>query len=159
MATSYVRGETCPIIAPVATATAVAIGDLVGISSGNVVRAEDVAWDTDLATTQTAFVNIFLGVSAQRKVANVARVDANGQDNRIRVDSEGIFEFDCASASFAVGALVGPAKQTGNALESQKVVSVATEGLAIGRVAEATSSATKVKVKILSKLSPAARSA
>jgi hypothetical protein len=157
MAARYIRGETSPFIAHVATAQAVAVCDLVGISSGNLVRAEDVAWDTNLATTQAAFALLFAGVSGQRKAANVARVDANGEDNAIRVDAAGVYEFDCASANFAVGDLVGPAKQTGNALESQKVVAVATENLAIGRVAEKATSATKVKVKILSAKMPEAR--
>lgn len=157
MAAYYKRGATDPVVAPVLTAQAVEVGDLVGLSSGNVVRAEDTTWDTNLATTQTAFANAFLGVSGQRKVATVARVIGNGTDNRIRVATGGIYEFDCASASFAVGDLVGPAKQSGNALESQKVASVASEAYAIGRVVEATSSATKVLVRLLSKLGPAAR--
>lgn len=157
MGAKYVHGETSPVIAPVLTAQAVAVCDLVGLSSGNVVRAEDQAWDTDLATTQAAFVALFLGVSGQRKTANVARVDGNSEDNRIRVDAEGVYEYDCASASFAVGDLVGPAKQSGNALESQKVVAAGSESVAIGRVAEATSSATKVKVRILSAKMPSAR--
>src|SRR5262245_26551848 len=150
MSSRYVRGETDPVIAPVLTAQAVAPGDLVGLSSGNVVRAEDTAWDTNTATTQLAFAALFLGVSGQRKSANVARVDANGEDNRIRVDASGVFEFDCAAANFAVGDLVGPAKATGNALESQKVAAVATENLAVGRVVEPGSSVTKVKVRVLS---------
>lgn len=153
----YVLGATAPAIVTVATAKAVATGDLVGMSGGTLVRAEDTAWDTNLATTQTAFAALFLGVSAQRKDANVARVPGNSEDNVIRVDTTGVFEYDCASASFAVGDLVGPAKDTGNALLSNKVVSVASEAYAIGRVWEATSSATRVKVKILSKLLPAAR--
>lgn len=153
----YIRGDTRPVIAPVATAQAVAVGDIVGLSSGNTVRAEDTTWDTNTATTQAAFALLFLGVSGQRKTAAVARVDGNGEDNRIRIDADGIWEFDCASATFAVGDLVGPAKQTGNALESQKVVAVATENLAIGRVAEAGASVTRVKVKILSVKMPAGR--
>ena len=158
MATAqYVRGDTRFVIAPVQTAQAVALGDLVGLDTGNVVRAEDETWDTDLATTQTNFVEKFLGVSAQRKTANVARVDGNGEDNVIRVATGSVYEFDCASATFAIGDLVGPAKQTGNALESQKVVSVATEPLAIGRVAEAGTSVTRVKVRLLSVAYPAAR--
>lgn len=157
MSSRYFRGETRPRIAPVLTAQAVAVGDLCGLSSGNVVRAEDTTWNTDLATTQAAFVPTFLGVSGQRKVAATARVDANGRDNVIRVDAGGFYEFDCASATFAVGDLVGPAKQSGNGLESQKVVGVATESVAIGRVVEAGTSVTKVLVDILSVKAPAAR--
>lgn len=157
MASRYIRGETNPLIAPVLTAQAVAVGDLVGLSAGNVVRAEDQTWNTDLATTQSDFAATFLGVSGQKKVAATARVYGNSEDNKIRIDAEGIYEFDCASATFAVGDLVGPAKQTGNALESQKVVAVATEARAIGRVAEAGTSVTTVKVQILSTKLPGAR--
>lgn len=157
MSAQYIREETHPVIAPVLTAQAVERGDLVGISSGNVVRAEDTAWNTNIGTTQTDFAAIFAGVSGQRKEADVARVDGNSEDNAIRVSTTGIYEFDCASATFTVGQLVGPAKQTGDLLESQKVVGVATEALAIGRVVEAGTSITKVKVRLLSKMLPTAR--
>lgn len=156
-AARYIKGDTDPVVVPVLTAQAVAVGDLVGLSSGNAVRAEDETWVSSLAVTQANFVKKFLGTSLQRKDANVARVPANSADNRIRVDPAGTFEFDCASATFAVGDLVGPAKQSGNALESQKVVAVADESLAVGRVAEAGTSVTRVKVKLLSTLVPQAR--
>jgi hypothetical protein len=157
MSSKYVRGETAPVTVPVLTAQAVEVGDICGLSSGNAVRAEDTTWNTSLAQTQTDFAALFLGVSGQRKIAATARVAGNGQDNRIRVDTQGIYEFDCASATFAVGDLVGPAKQSGNALESQKVAAVGSEALAIGRVAEAGTSVTKVKVRVLSVKQPAAR--
>lgn len=155
----YVYGSTSgsPVVAPVTNAQAVAVGDLVGISSGNVVRAEDTAWDTNTSTTQAAFALLFLGSSAQRKVANVARVYGNGQDNEIRVDTAGEWEYDCATANFAVGDLVGPAKDTGNALLSNKVVAVATENLAVGRVTRAYTNTTRVKFRILSVKAPLAR--
>lgn len=157
MSTRYLYGDASPAIVPVATAQAIAVGDIAALVSDTLVRAEDIAWDTDLATTQTALVAAFLGVCAQTKAANVAKPYGNSLDNRARVDTTGVYEFDCASASFDVGDLVGAAKQSGNALESQKVVAVASEALAIGRVMEKTSSSTRVKVKILSKLLPAAR--
>lgn len=153
----YQFGNTNPTIATVATAKAVAVGDICGMSSGTLVKASDETWDTNLATTQTNFVTKFLGVSGQQKDANVARVFGNATDNVIRVDAGGVFTFDCASATFEVGDLVGCAKQSGNALEDQKVVSVASEALAIGRVVERGTSITRVKIQILSKLNPLAR--
>lgn len=153
----YHTGAPSPIIAPVATATAVTVGNIVGLSSGNVVNAADTTWDTNTSTTQAAFALLFLGVSAQSKTANVARVFGNGADNIIRVDTAGEFEFDCATANFAVGDLVGPAKDTGNALLSNKVVAVATENLAIGRVVKAGTNITRVRVRILSVKAPLAR--
>lgn len=157
MASRYMRGATQPVIAPVATAQAIAVGDVVGLTNNTTARAEDFTWNTDLATTQAGFVATFLGVSGQRKVATVARVDANSADNVIRIDTQGIYEFDTASASYNVGDLVGMAKQTGNFLESQKVAAVATENLAIGRVVEKTTSSLKVLVQILSVRAPGAR--
>lgn len=156
-AARYIRGETSPAFVTVATAQSCVAGDLVGMSTGTLVKASETTWDTNLATTQAAFVLLFAGVAAQRKDATVARVHGNSTDNLVRVDPEGTWEFDCASASFAVGDLVGPAKASGNALEDQKVAAAGSESVAIGRVVEATSSATRVKVKILSKLLPAAR--
>lgn len=87
----------------------------------------------------------------------MARVFGNASDNVIRIDAGGVFEFDCASATFEVGDLVGCAKQSGNALEDQKVVAVASEALAIGRVTQRGTSITRVKIQILSKLNPLAR--
>lgn len=153
----YVRLNPAPEEIPVATATAITCGDLVGISSGNIVNAAATTWDTNTATTQAAFALLFVGVAAQTKVANVARIFGNSSDNIIRVDTAGDFEFDCATANFAVGDLVGPAKDTGNALLSNKVVAVATENLAIGRVVKAGTNITRVQVRILSVKAPLAR--
>ena len=157
MAAKFIKGETNPLVVTVATAKGVEVCDLVGMSSDTVVKASDTTWDTNLATTQTAFANLFLGAAAQRKIANTARVQGNSDDNKMTVCTQGIVEFDCASATFAVGDLVGPAKQSGNALEDQKVVGVASEAYAIGRVAKSGASVTKVWVQLLSKLAPAAR--
>lgn len=157
MGARYIRGETNPVFVTVATAKAVSTGALVGMSSDTLVNASDTAWVDTIATAQATFKALFLGVAAQDKVANVARVHGNSDDNVIRVATSGIWEFDCASATFAVGDLVGPAKASGNAVEDEKVAAVATESLAIGRVVESAASATKVKVQILSVLMPAAR--
>lgn len=152
-AAAWRYGETSPVIANVLTAQGVAVCDLVGVNSGNLVRAEDETWVTDLATTQTNFRNRFLGASGQRKTAGVAQATGAGAANTLRVDTEGVFEYDCAAATFNVGDLVGPAKDTGNALLSQKVVAVGSAALAIGRVNSLYSSnTTRVRVRIFSKL-------
>jgi hypothetical protein len=154
----YIQGDTAPHNVTIATAKATSKGNLVGLSSNTLVNASDTAWDTDLATTQAAFVALFLGVSDQSKSSTTnARVYGNSQDNVIRVATGGVWEFDCASATFEVGDLVGPAKQSGNALEDQKVVAAGSESVAIGRVVERGTSVTRVKVKLLSKKLPLAR--
>jgi hypothetical protein len=140
----YKMAETNPRLSPaVATASVIAVGDLIWrdtAASDTPKAAADKAWDTSLAVTQEAFHDVFLGVALQRS--------RSGDITPIRYATSGIFEFDCASASFKEGDLVGPAKQTGNAIESQKVVAVATPNLAIGRVAVSGTSLTKVKVAI-----------
>lgn len=146
-----------PVAVPIATAQAVAIGDLVAIINGTMVRGQDVAWDTNLATTQAAFVNGFVGYSNCAKPANVARVVGHPKDNEVLVITDGVINLPCVPATYAVGDLVGLAKQTGNALESQKVVGVATEATAIGRCRSAGTGLTSIDVQLLSKLMPAAR--
>lgn len=155
----YLYGNNRPRNATIATAQAVAGGDIVGMAAGTLVRAEDQAWDTDTATTQAAFRLLFLGISQQTKAAAVARPYGNSADNVCAVATGGVFEFDCASATFEVGARVGPAKASGNALLSNKVVAVASDALMIGRVVERGTSITRVKVEILSALQPAAAQA
>lgn len=91
-------------------------------------------WNSDLATTQEDFHDVFLGVAADQS--------RSGDTDQIRCEYGDVFEFTCASATFNVGDLVGPAKTAGNNLENQKVVAVATANLAIGRVAKPYLSAT-----------------
>lgn len=157
-APQYIEGDARSREATIATSKTVKIGDLVGMSSGTLVRAEDQAWDTNLATTQSNFRALFLGVSSQQKASTTnPRIFGNSTDNVCRVTVGGIYEFDCASATFEVGDFVGPAKQSGNALESQKVVAVSAEANAIGRVAKRGTSITRVRVELLSTLAPNAR--
>jgi Uncharacterized conserved protein (DUF2190) len=124
-------GDTNPVVTkPVATGVAIEIGDMVAQdSSGNVTPANLQAWSTDLPTTQGAFHAAFLGVAMQRSL---------GSDNgTIRVATTGVFEMNCAAATFELGDLVAPDKDTGNLLLNQQVVAVGTgnESKAIGRVA------------------------
>lgn len=142
-----------------AAVASIEIGDLVFVANattdvdggvgvaGKVYPASSRAWNLDLATTQADFHLEFLGVAQQAYSA--ALPNAVGvRDGKVRVATSGVFEFNTDSASYAVGDLVGPAKDTGNDLMDQKVAAVATESLAIGRVVEATSSQTKVKVSV-----------
>ncbi len=153
----YMHGDTRPRSVAVATAQAIGIGDVISLISNTALRGADVTWDTDTATTQTAQSAGFVGISVQQKTANVARVFGNAEDNVLVVASGGVWEFDCASATFEFGDRVGLAKQSGNLLESQKVVGVATDLLMIGRVAKRGTSITRVQVDLLGKLDPAAR--
>lgn len=158
-APQYLYGETNPVDCPIATAQAVTTGDLVGLTSNTLARASDTTWDTNLATTQVAFRATFLGVAGQTKDNATAQIRGNSTANRCRVDTDGTYLFKTASASYNIGDLVGPAKDTGNALLNDTVASVAALDKAIGIVVEKTTSATTVKVRVLSVKCPNAASA
>jgi hypothetical protein len=152
----YLYGENNPASAPVATASAIEVGDILGYTSGNVYLASAETWDTNLATTQTAFATKFLGLSGQKKLAGESRVHGNSTDNIIRVDCSGVFEFDASSATYVIGDFVGPAKDTGNALLPGTLAKVSGVALAVGRVIENTTG-TKIKVQLLSTLNPVSK--
>lgn len=151
----YIQDPNYPIVAPVATATAVNVGDLVAVQSGAVVPASGFTWNTDLVTTQTAFAAAFVGHSFQFKGANVARVFGNSEDNTLGVSSAGTYEFDCAAANFTLGQYVGVAKNpAANALLDQTVVGVGSAAAAIGQVVLAGVNLTRVRVRLLSGVLP-----
>jgi hypothetical protein len=148
-------------------------------NAGQLFRAEDTVWNSTLLQTQKDFVSQFLGVAGQtiRGVGvNGATVGdrlpfgnsipqgapagggGTGAPNpgnsgaSLRVATSGVYQFPCASATFKVGDLVGPAKAAGNALLSQKVVAVTVSSAAVGVVVEAGTSITSVKVRLMSVL-------
>ncbi len=141
-------GDTNPVVTkPITSGVTIEIGDLVGQdSSGNITSANALAWTTDLPTTQTAFHGTFLGVAMQRSLPT--------DTDPIRVATSGVFEMACASATFNIGDLVGPDKDTGNLLLNQQVVAVGATGneaKAVGRVAGYVNPAnTQVLVSIVS---------
>lgn len=140
-------GDAKPVVTKaVPTATVIEQQDMIGqiAADGLPFPAASQAWDTDLATTQTAFILLFLGISTEFSRA--------GDVAPIKVNTAGVHEMECAAAQFKIGDLVGPAKQSGNLLENRKVVAVATEALAVGRVArDYPANTTTVLVEIFSK--------
>lgn len=153
-------------------------------NAGQVFAAEATVWNTSLLQTQKDFVSQFLGVAGQTVRANgvngatvsdrlpygnsipqgapaggggtSAPNPGNGGAS-LRVATGGVYSFPCVSATFKVGDMVGPAKASGNALLSQKVVAVAVSSAAIGEVVEAGTSVTSVKVRLVSTLGGAGR--
>ena len=156
MAITYSFNATNPVVAPVATNKAIQVGDLVALSSGSAISALDFTWDTNLATTQTAFASAFLGVSGQLKRADVALVYGNSVANQIRVDCSGIYAGDYTGSALLVGDFVGPTSVS-NVLQPQSLVKVASAALAIGRVVEALAGTGTVKFQLLSAQNPVAR--
>lgn len=130
------EGPYQSLFLPVDSNQTIEIGDLLYLSTDDVRSALGFTWTTDLATTQENFHDLFIGMALQRHLSGEAA-------GIIQVLTEGIVVgFSCASAAFNVGALIGPAKQSGNGIEPQKLASVATVNLSIGRVAKQYSSAT-----------------
>jgi hypothetical protein len=53
----YQYGATSPVIAPVATATDVEVGDATAFSSGNIIQAESQTWETGITTAAPTGAN------------------------------------------------------------------------------------------------------
>lgn len=153
----YVKGlaDQTKVLAP--ASQEICNGDLLfSIPSGGSEVACNIAsnytWSTSLGLTQTNFSNQFLGV------ANDNRMPTDSTTNqRILVQTRGIFDYPCASLSSAapIGSYVSPAQGTGTELANQTLaVTVATGSTAagaIGRVVEfAPSGATVLRVELQS---------
>lgn len=100
-------------------------------STKKILPAASFTWDTNIGTTQTNFHPFFAGINQERR-----RSDQT-DTNEILIATGGVFEFTIAAPGSALptGTLVGPAKQSGNALENTKVVSVSNEYQAVGQLA------------------------
>lgn len=134
-------GDANPVQVPVAAATVIDQGDLVCLVGGLVVPASSIAWDTNLAGTQQDVHDVFLGVALTSS--------RNGDTADVIVATEGEFEFPCAAAAFALGALVGPTAISTTSANARQVVGVASPWLAVGRVSRvAPSGSTSVLVRI-----------
>lgn len=139
----------------VKTGVAIVKGDLLyaDFADDNRVKpAGSLTWNSSLLQTQTDFALRFVGVAEQDYTGTTfttTPAEYGLQTGEIMVLEDGVFEMDCASATFRSGTLVGPAKQSGNLLEPQKVVQTGTEVSSIGRVYQAQLTAgTRVKFSI-----------
>lgn len=133
----------------VASATVIAKGDMLWNNSGEVKPASDFTWDTNLATTQASFVNLFVGIAVESSAAG------STEPVSVDMDPTSVWEYDQASATVVNGAAVGPAKASGNALENQKVVG-STGTSSCGRVFQGGTSLTRVQCTFASAYSTAA---
>lgn len=135
-------GDTNPVVAAVDSSVVIEIGDLIFMETDDARPASSLADQGLLADNQTAFAAKFLGVAMQRS--------RDGDVDPIRIATTGVFEYDCASATFELGDLVGPAGDDAS-LEDQEMVAVATKALAVGRVARrAATAGTSVLVDVRS---------
>lgn len=125
--------------------TAVSAGDLMWIdTSGGVANKASNRTDTgSTAGNQADFTPLFLGVSADQRLSTET---TTGNDATRVIVSEGVFDCDCASATFEIGDLVGIARDSGNSINyNSQVVKVADRSLAIGQVLVRGTSITKVR--------------
>lgn len=153
----YLYGDVIKVEETVATALAVTKGDFCARVSSTLQKASGQTWDTNLLTTQAAFVTNFLGVAEQDKTANVARIPGNKADNVIVIAQSGTWSYDAVSASYTVGQYVGPADSGSSSLLDAKVVGVAAITAAIGVSVENATTVTRLKIRILPKLAEFAR--
>jgi hypothetical protein len=122
-------GETSPVMLPVQAGTVIEIGDLVYLSTDHALSAAAQANQGTKAANQQLFHNNFAGVAMQQS--------RNGDTDPIRVATTGVFSFDCASATFEIGALIGAEQPTsGTVLANQIVATVGAENLSVGRCAK-----------------------
>lgn len=109
--------------------TVLEAGDLVWLDDDVVKPASDFTWDTNLATTQAAFADLFVGV--------VHEQSAVGETDPVSVDlsPHAVYEFDAASAAYEVGDELGPDELSSHLMD-QQLEAVATGTRAIARAAE-----------------------
>lgn len=126
---------------PVDSTTVVTKGDMMFLDTDDVKPAGSYTWDTDIATTRASFNNVYVGVAAEGRASGDSATTI-----AIDVNPESVWEYDQAADAVLTGGLIGPAKASGNALESQKVQEVASAAHAIGRChLGVTSSATRIQ--------------
>lgn len=124
--------------------TVIEAGDLVWLDTDDAKPASAFAWTTNLATTQGNFAAKFLGVAHQQSRA--------GDTDPISVDvgPHSVYEFDCNSAAYELGALLGP-DESSSTLMNQQLEAVGSAAAAIARAAEFTTGAqTTLRVTLAS---------
>jgi predicted RecA/RadA family phage recombinase len=116
------------------------VGNLIITSSGNA---------TNMGTSTT--VTNFLGVSAQKKAAGVTQIFGNSTAGRLRVDTDGVWEYDRSDTiALNVGDVMTTDGTTANTLAK-----AGAESVSIARVVEpSAANSTRVRVKIQSRLVP-----
>lgn len=119
-------------------------GDLVYLDETVARPASELAWNTNLATTQGDFAAVFLGIAHERS--------EDGESTPISVDvsSTSVYEFVVTTSTFDNGNMLGP-EGSGSQLLSQQLASVASAAQAIARAAEyAESMVTRLRVTFAS---------
>lgn len=92
------------------SSTVIEVGDMLYLATDDVRPAGQIAWNTNLATTQADFAAVFLGIAAGQS--------ASGDTDPVDIDVSpmSVYEFTVASATYELGDPLGPDKASGNAL-------------------------------------------
>jgi len=129
---------------PVDSAQTIELGDMVFQNTDDIRSMDQFTYGATLAITQVNAAAKFLGVAMN--------ASASGETRDITVRQTGVFEFDCAAATFEIGDLVAlDDNATPDALLPQQVIACGENGYgAIGRVVRRYSAnTTRVEVELL----------
>ena len=108
------------------------------------------AWDTDLATTQAAFVAKFMGMSEGNSRA--ASTDARDLTVPVNIAPDAVYEGDLGvAANLEIGDLIGPAANGTTSLKNT-FVATSTKATSIGVVIEDRVSSTRVLFMVINQL-------
>lgn len=131
--------------------TAVAVGDLLFNNAAAAAKASAQADQLTEAANQALFAKLFLGVSADQRLAT-----ETSTGTRV-VITDGVFDVTCPSTTWAVGDLVGASENSGgDGLENQQVEKVTDPALAIGYCVKAGTSVTTVRCRLIGRYTPPA---
>lgn len=110
--------------------TVISAGDLLWLDGDDAKPASQFNWDENLATTQAAFAELFLGIAHQPSAA--------GETAPVSVDvsPDAVYEFDVHGAPYELGQPLGPDELSASLMNQQ--LEAATAGAAIARAAEFT---------------------
>jgi len=131
----WLHGDAAHVLAPVASATVIEIGDLVFYDTNTTKPAVMQTNQSTKELNQSTFAGKFLGVAMQASPA--------GSAGSIRVATAGVFEYNCPSTAFELGNYVGIGVKSGNTgLENQVLEKVTASNAAIGRISRREATAT-----------------
>lgn len=120
-------------------------GDLLWIDGGVAKPASSQVDQLSLGANQIEFAENFCGICGSQKLASDAGTTAVQAIQNVE------YQFTCASATFAVGDLLGVTEVGGTAVSDTIVVKVTDPSAAIAVVTEAATSSTKVWGRVLSR--------
>lgn len=111
------------------SATEIAMGDLVYLDTDDIKPAGSETWSTDLATTQSNFLNHFLGIALNDHPAGSGIV----LDFPVDISPMSVYEMDCNEETHELGDMLTPIKATGNALVADTLKKTTTASVGCAR--------------------------